>query len=71
MLVIGNDELDRSTPLGNTIQCWICGKRHRVKYGQKKNPDTGELEDSKLLAFFNCGGKSYLCGINGREIRPE
>ena len=66
-LAVGNDELGGE--LGKTVKCWICGKRHRVSYGEKVNAD-GSKEPSKTLAFFKCRGKTYLCGIDGKEWRP-
>lgn len=70
MFAIGNEELAGKPKLGKTIKCTICGKRHRVKYGNRILPD-GTKEPSNLLAFFKCGGKSYLCGINGVDIRGK
>lgn len=65
MLVIGADELKK--PLGETVQCLHCGETHTVEYGEKVLPD-GTKQTSKLLAFYRCGGKSYLCGVNGFAI---
>ena len=70
MLASGNDELERLPFLDSTVECWRCGKRHPVLYGKKVLPD-GTRKPSKRLACFHCAGKSYLCGINGKEWRPK
>jgi hypothetical protein len=67
MLAVGNDEL--GGPVGEEIVCRICGGRHPVEYGEKVLDD-GTKVPSKLLAFFKCGGKAYLCGIDGRSWAP-
>ena len=64
-LAIGNNELGEV--IGKTITCPICGKLHPVEYGDEIRPD-GTKVPSKLLAFFRCGGKVYLAGVNGRSI---
>lgn len=70
MLAIGTGEIDRMPVLGKTVVCWICGKRHKVKFGNEILPD-GTKKLSQLLAFFSCKGQEYLCGVNGNEFRPE
>ena len=70
MLAIGNRELDAAPELGRTVLCWLCGKRHLVKYGNERLPD-GTSRPTKALAFFRCGRRSYLCGIRGKEVRPR
>jgi len=70
MLIFSNVELDQMPPLGKTVKCWICGKRHQVYYGKKLQPD-GTLAESKVVAFMVCGGQDYLCGINGRKWVPK
>jgi len=69
MLAIANDELERAKPLGKTVLCWMCGRRHKVRYGDRVR--NGVLEKSNLLAYFKCKGKPYVCGIAGKEIRPR
>ena len=69
-LAVGHNELADKPPLGKTVKCWLCGKRHRVSYGEKVNED-GSREPSRTLAFFKCRGQAYLCGINGKEWRPD
>lgn len=68
MLATGNDEIKELPPLGKTVLCWVCGKKHRVQYGDTRMPD-GTWEKSNLLAFFKCGETAYLCGIEGKEWR--
>jgi len=68
MLAIGNDEIEKAPPLGDFILCTVCGKRHRIEFGDEVLKD-GTKKQSKLLAFYKCGGKSYLAGINGKDIR--
>ena len=67
-IAIGPEELEE--PLGKTITCWICGKEHEVKYGDKVL-EGGTKEPSKLLAYFNCGERTILCGIDGKVVRPK
>lgn len=64
----GNDEIDEAPLLGETIICRLCGEEHPVKYGKRVLKDGTKIPD-KTLAFFKCEGKTYLCGINGRDIR--
>ena len=64
----GNDEIDAAPALGDTIRCKLCGGEHPVEFGERVLED-GKRVPSKLLAFFKCGGKDYLCGINGKDVR--
>ena len=68
MIAVGNEELNAAPELGETIRCLICGEIHEVEYGSLVQPD-GTKAPTKMLAFFSCGGKSYLCGIDGKDIR--
>ena len=68
MFAIGNEEIDKASALSETITCYLCGKKHRVRYGYKVLPDGSKIK-SRILAFFKCKGKSYLCGINGKDLR--
>lgn len=68
MFSIGNNELKEAPPLCKTIACYQCGGVHEIVYGKKVLPDGTEVE-SKLLAFYRCGGKTYLVGIDGKDIR--
>lgn len=65
-IAIGNEEITES--LGDFILCDKCGQRHIIEYGDEILED-GTRIPSKLLAFYDCGGKSYLAGINGRDVR--
>jgi hypothetical protein len=68
MFAVGNEELNAAPELGETIKCLICGEVHEVEYGDLVKPD-GTKAPTKMLAFFSCGDKSYLCGIDGKDIR--
>lgn len=70
MLAISNEEIAAMRPLGKTIKCWKCGRRHKVQFGKVLNA-AGEWEESNLLAYFKCGGQAYMCGIDGKEWRPK
>lgn len=67
---VGNDELEKKPPLGKTVRCRVCGEYHEVEYGKEKDPATGEMRESRLLAFYKCPktGQLYLAGIDGREV---
>lgn len=69
-MAIGNQELNALPPLGKTLICWRCGKRHRVRFGEQVLED-GSREPSPTLAFMHCGGKTYLCGVQGKAWRPR
>jgi hypothetical protein len=56
-LAIGHGELDGNPPVGKTIKCPHCGEEHEVK---DSNPPG--------LQFYNCGEKTYLCGIDGTSL---
>ena len=64
MISVSNKELEQSKPLGKTVVCWMCGKRHRVRYGEQNGVETD------LIAYFKCKGEPYLCGVAGKEVRP-
>jgi hypothetical protein len=64
---IGNNELATKKPIGKTVKCPHCGKRHTVNYGEKVNPD-GTKTPSKTLGFVNCGKRSYLVSIAGKKL---
>ncbi len=70
MFSIGKNEAEDLPEIGKTVECWMCGKTHTVKYGERVLKD-GSKEPCTMLAFFNCGKKSYLCGIDGKDIRPK
>lgn len=69
MFTIGNDELKKAQPLGDTVKCKVCGELHNVDYGDIIKKD-GSREKSKLLAFIKChvNDECYLVGIEGKEI---
>ena len=64
-LAVGNEEL--GGPLGDTVVCPRCRKTHPVEHGT----DARTGQPTTLLAFYRCGDRVYLAGINGRRIhRP-
>ncbi len=67
MFAIGNDELEKADNLGDFILCDKCGERHLIDYGEEVMKD-GTKKKTKLLAFYKCGDKVYLAGINGKKI---
>jgi hypothetical protein len=68
MLSIGNDELAKCPPLGKTIKCWVCGEMHEVRHGRYATP--GRESEVAPLSYFSCSSVMYLCGIDGKEVRP-
>jgi len=64
MITVSNEELEESPYLEKEITCKICGNKHKVEYAKDS-----EGNESKTLQFFKCGEKSYICGINGKDIR--
>ena len=63
---IGNNELKELPELkkGDSVICNHCGKPHNIKYGV----DTKTGKESTMLAFVNCGDKSFLVGLNGKRL---
>jgi hypothetical protein len=66
-MAVGCNELNECKPIRATVICPNCGKRHKVKYGDR-GLDDGTKVQSKTLAFVNCGKSSYLVGIDGQEL---
>ena len=67
-VAIGNDEL--GSPIGETVTCPHCAGMHPVKYGDQVLPD-GRREPSRLLGFYDCGGKTWLCAVDGRSVMEK
>lgn len=67
MFTIGNDELKEKQDLGETIICPRCGEIHEVEFGEEVLKD-GTRVPSDSLAFYKCGKKCYLCGVDGKSI---
>lgn len=67
MKSFSNKELKQKPDLGDFILCPHCQNRHLIKYGNKVLSD-GTKEPTKLLAFYRCGDKTYLAGIDGKNI---
>ena len=72
-LAIGNDELKDNDVIGDSIICYVCGQEHEIRYGDEvKEIDGKEVRTkSTLLAIYDCGGKTYLAGIAGKDIRSR
>lgn len=70
MFTIGNKELLEKEPLGDFILCGKCGERHIIKYGKEILSDGTKVE-TKSLSFYNCNGKTYLAGIDCKDVRKE
>ena len=66
MFTIGNDELEKLPRIGKTVACKTCGKRHRIKYGNQALSDGSTFKSD--IAFYNCGDKTYLAGVRGKNI---
>jgi len=65
-VAFGNKELAKQPVLKDEILCPRCGEKHKIFYGKKILEDGTQVE-SKLLAGYHCGGKSYLAGVNGKD----
>lgn len=66
-IAVGNGELDGNPAVGKTFMCPRCHVPHDVEYGDEVMND-GTKIPSKLLAFYECNGSTYLCGLNGKEL---
>ena len=70
MFAIGNDELKEAPKLEGTIICNHCGEEHIVKDSEPGTKADGTVaENSTTLQYYTCGGKTYLAGINGKDVR--
>ena len=65
-VAIGNDELGEDVV--KMLKCKRCGKRHKVRYGERVLSD-GTRQPSKMAGFIICRGKAYLVAINGKRIK--
>lgn len=68
MLAVGPEDLGEK--VGKSIKCPHCGEEHPIKYGTQEMPD-GTWRETKMLAFYTCGEKSYLAGIDGQLLKPR
>lgn len=59
MISFSNEELERAKPIaaGDKIPCARCSRKHVVT----------EAGDG-LLQFVECRSKSFLVGVNGRNV---
>ena len=69
-LRVSGEEFEKAPPLGKTVKCWFCGEEHEVVYGEQRMSN-GTYKPNNVLAFFQCGEELHLCGIAGKEIRPQ
>jgi hypothetical protein len=67
MFTIGSDELKRYPELGETVNCPHCGGTHPVRFAREEI-DPGIWKETETLAFYNCGERSFLCGLKGKDI---
>ena len=70
MLAVGNNELENNGSVGRDILCDKCGEYHEITYGEKVLDD-GTKEPSNMLAFYRCGDKTYLAGIDGKLLKGD
>lgn len=63
MRVVYANSQKLTKPLGDTVKCWRCGEDHPVEPSLE--------EEGSILAYMECGGKSFLCGVKGMEWRPK
>lgn len=67
-VAIGNNELGED--IGEFVDCPHCKKQHLVQYGDRIEED-GTKTPSKLLAYYKCGDKAYLCAVNGKSVMDK
>lgn len=65
MFAIGNEELKKLKPIGKTVKCPSCQKRHRIKF-----PTDLAGKEVTDLGFVECGGETYLVSVAGKELNP-
>lgn len=65
-MTFGNDEIDSAPPLLDPVLCHICNGAHPIQ----PQSSVGEAS-TMVLQFMICEktGKTYLVGINGKDIR--
>lgn len=62
-VAFGNNEISTMPPVGETISCKRCKKKHKITYG------TTDGKENRMLGFVKCGKATYLATIEGREIK--
>lgn len=50
--------------------CPNCTELHKIEYGKRELAD-GTLEDSSLLGYVKCDGKSWLVTLDGESMWPK
>lgn len=66
-MAFGNEEISSAPDLTNPVKCHKCGKDHEIQPATQEQPN-GEAFS---LQFIVCdeNGKTYLVGINDKDIR--
>jgi len=64
-MAIGEGELNGNKTLkkGDIINCPHCSKGHPIKLGK-----TEDGVETNSIMFYNCGKKTYLCGVDGTAL---
>lgn len=66
-----NDEINKYPELGDTIICHVCGKEHKIGYGETVKED-GTKEEDISISYVKCtNGKVYLVGLYGRDVTSK
>ena len=68
-VAVGNDELGPLIPPDAIVKCRHNRRHtagHEVEYGR-----TSDGQVSRTLAFYQCGKRSFLCGLAGRLMPGE
>jgi ssDNA-binding Zn-finger/Zn-ribbon topoisomerase 1 len=70
MISISNEQLEVLPALLPEEHCPKCRKVLPVIYGKTLNKETGEMEETKLLAAVNCPDcdKLFLVGFGGKLL---
>jgi len=68
MLTLGNEELEEAPSVGDFILCTSCGERHRVNCSSSVK---GNENCKTTLQTYKCGGKTYLVGVDRKDVRKE
>ena len=64
LVAFSNAELDAKKPIGKSVTCNFCKKRHKVTYGKDLN---GKID--KIVGITKCkNGEWHLVSIVGKRI---
>jgi len=64
-VAFSNEELESAPPVQETSPCPECGKPVKVEMSVPVPPSEGT---EGMLQFIKCCGKSFLVGIDGKDI---